>query len=64
MPFVLAGLIVILVVLIILGGLESKPENDNAASKAFVYEGFYHNVKIISLFSHKPVFFPFLFKNS
>ena len=30
MPFVLAGLIVILVVLIILGGLESKPANDNA----------------------------------
>ena len=29
MPFVLAGLIVILVVLIILGGLDSKPSNEN-----------------------------------
>ncbi|MBQ5933283.1 MAG: N-acetylmuramoyl-L-alanine amidase [Lachnospiraceae bacterium] len=30
MPFILAGLIVILIVLIILGGLDSKPNNDNA----------------------------------
>lgn len=35
--------------------MQYKPENDNAASKAFVYEVFYHNVKIIYLFSHKPV---------
>lgn len=35
--------------------MQYKPENDNAVSKAFVYEVFYHNVKIIYLFSHKPV---------